>query len=758
MAQWLTGWSYRKACTIRGSSAGAVADYQIKIVVRYGSGSDSGQNVYLNGKCRSDFGDVRFTDSDGTTLLSYWIEKLVLSGYAVFWVKVPYIPTYPSTKTIYIYYGNPYATSMSNGSATWDFFDDFDDLSGWIVGYGTWSASDSVAHQTNVYTTNPWQDGLRAKNPPTIINRKVGCKMRVPTPSRYHYVAYSGKWQNYDNFLHSELRVEDNYVRGHARINATWKTIREWAFALNTDTWYTLITKYYGSSIKIIDPAGVEHSFSDSDWDQTWIGLNLHTWNSKGDFDWIFVGKYVEPEPVITAWGSEETPAVAYTKTLTDLLGLLDRSSKRASKFVFDRVGLFDFYSRVWSVKRLFIDRIILTDFYSRVWGLLRGYRESIGLSDYYSRMWSLFRGYSEIIGLTDYVSKFFSKSLFDYVGLLDCYSRVWSAFVSYFESVGLADYVLKVSDYLVKRSSKALLDSLGLLDYYFRTWNLLREYSESVSLLDFIANAPLLYKLEALSLMDYLSRDAVKTLVDLLFIVDYYSRVWSVLRSYSESVGLEDFVVKRLAIFKFDTLGMSDYVSRIPSKLLLDALDLVDYYARVLSYSRSYLEYLGLSDYLAKGSSKALVDSVGLADYYSRMWSSYRIYSEKVGVSDYIAKEPSKSLYDVLGLTDCYSRMWSLLREYYEPLSLSDYISKLMSKSLVDSVGLLDYYSRLWNVLREYYESLGLSDYVSKGSLKALREMILLWDAIAYVQNPLELWKLIRKLTWLVDIGVCDL
>ncbi|MEM0476126.1 MAG: DUF2341 domain-containing protein, partial [Candidatus Aenigmatarchaeota archaeon] len=40
------------------------------------------------------------------------------------WVKVPSIPA-NSNKTIYLYYGNPSATSMSNGDNTFIFFDDF---------------------------------------------------------------------------------------------------------------------------------------------------------------------------------------------------------------------------------------------------------------------------------------------------------------------------------------------------------------------------------------------------------------------------------------------------------------------------------------------------------------------------------------------------------------------------------------------------------------------------------------------------------
>ena len=56
---WLSRWQYRKKHEVNGSTAGAVTDYQIRIRVHYGSGTDDGEDVYLNEKCRTDFGDIR---------------------------------------------------------------------------------------------------------------------------------------------------------------------------------------------------------------------------------------------------------------------------------------------------------------------------------------------------------------------------------------------------------------------------------------------------------------------------------------------------------------------------------------------------------------------------------------------------------------------------------------------------------------------------------------------------------------------------
>lgn len=55
--------------------------------------------VCLNGRCRTDFGDVRFTDSLGNDL-DYWIQTQVDSEYAVFWVEIPTIPAAPDRKSV----------------------------------------------------------------------------------------------------------------------------------------------------------------------------------------------------------------------------------------------------------------------------------------------------------------------------------------------------------------------------------------------------------------------------------------------------------------------------------------------------------------------------------------------------------------------------------------------------------------------------------------------------------------------------------
>jgi len=114
-----SSWSYRAPITIDNSGS-SLTDYQIKV------------NVTYDADMKPDFSDIRFADSDGSTLLSHWRESYTTSTSATFWVKVPSIPT--GTKTIYMYYDNAGASSTSDGTATFIFFDDFSgDLSKWNI-------------------------------------------------------------------------------------------------------------------------------------------------------------------------------------------------------------------------------------------------------------------------------------------------------------------------------------------------------------------------------------------------------------------------------------------------------------------------------------------------------------------------------------------------------------------------------------------------------------------------------------------------
>ena len=106
-------WHYRRPVTINSSTA--LSYYQVLVKL------DSSNFDFSLAK--TDGADVRFTHSDGMAELEYWIESWSsASQLAYVWVRVTSLLI--GDTTIYLYYNNPAATSASDGTATFDFFDD----------------------------------------------------------------------------------------------------------------------------------------------------------------------------------------------------------------------------------------------------------------------------------------------------------------------------------------------------------------------------------------------------------------------------------------------------------------------------------------------------------------------------------------------------------------------------------------------------------------------------------------------------------
>jgi hypothetical protein len=129
---WDYGWIYRRPVTIdnTGNSEGLV-NYQLLM------------NISFDGDMRPDFSDVRFAQYNQTlgyaVALPYYIESKADGAYASVWVNVSDIAA-QGNSTIYMYYGNPSASSASNSTRTFDLFDDFEgvvlDTSKWAYSTG----------------------------------------------------------------------------------------------------------------------------------------------------------------------------------------------------------------------------------------------------------------------------------------------------------------------------------------------------------------------------------------------------------------------------------------------------------------------------------------------------------------------------------------------------------------------------------------------------------------------------------------------
>jgi len=120
-----TGWAYYKQLDIT-DSANVSANYQMKLTVYSGTGTDNPSNgeVYCDNHCENFPDDIRFgtTNNPSTaTQLSQWIEEYDATQ-AIIWVKLPS----DGSDTIYMFIGNSAASQYSSGSDTFIFFESWD--------------------------------------------------------------------------------------------------------------------------------------------------------------------------------------------------------------------------------------------------------------------------------------------------------------------------------------------------------------------------------------------------------------------------------------------------------------------------------------------------------------------------------------------------------------------------------------------------------------------------------------------------------
>ena len=107
-----SSWLARRKITFDNSAlSGSLTNFPVLVSVT------SSQINYAKTQNRGQ--DIRFVDADGTTALSYEIEKWDESGTSLIWVKVPTLSN-NNTDYIYMYYHNTTATDNQSVTSVWD--------------------------------------------------------------------------------------------------------------------------------------------------------------------------------------------------------------------------------------------------------------------------------------------------------------------------------------------------------------------------------------------------------------------------------------------------------------------------------------------------------------------------------------------------------------------------------------------------------------------------------------------------------------
>ncbi len=321
---WLTGWTYRKEITVTNASA----NYQTKVLVGESAGA-TGEEVDCNSHCQTDFDDIRFTGSDGTTLLDYWIESITgatPNQLATIWVENDATPS----TTCYMYYGKADATAVSNGANTFIVFDDFErGNDGDTIG-GSWTEGAPHVHistEQDIGNVAGYTGTRSAKfvstNPRAYTTIPVTASANIAIRFRY----YKEDAADFDMYhgdgttvLAALPQANENYLvyDGASSVDTTLD-VQKNAWGLHEINNINWTAKTITAVIDGVTKTGIDISYASASFTNIFqmggtITANADTW-----IDDFIVRKWAATEPTF-AWGTEETPFPTVTTQAASLV------------------------------------------------------------------------------------------------------------------------------------------------------------------------------------------------------------------------------------------------------------------------------------------------------------------------------------------------------------------------------------------------------------------------------------------------------
>jgi len=307
---WLTGWTYRKSVTLSRAS-GAVNNYQMKLLVGESSGA-TGEDVDCGGHVLATFNDLRFTTSDGETLLDYWIESI--SGatpncLATVWIEFDSIGT--GATTFYMYYGKADAAAVSSGANTFLFFDDFPgvaiDTDKWDVTGSGITVGSSVA--VLAATSGDKNQRLFSDSAWMVDNET---KLRIKVKSLYLSTTgecdFSAMKADYGTFVAAEFSHR-NGASVYWNYTSAVSNNKSNILGDAANTWCIIQLRRHALALWTLNDANeVSNSTSyPTDAMKVFLRSDYYTGNQTLSVDWVFVANNRATEPAWGAWGAEES-------------------------------------------------------------------------------------------------------------------------------------------------------------------------------------------------------------------------------------------------------------------------------------------------------------------------------------------------------------------------------------------------------------------------------------------------------------------
>jgi hypothetical protein len=332
--EWFSAsWSKRKRVAISNPTSQAYTDIPVQLVVDY------------DADMQSDFDDLRFTDSGGTTSISHWIEDVNVSASSTVWVNVPSLPASGSA-IVYVYYGNGSATDGSVGTTTFAFFDDFEDdnISEYTGGdTGLFQVDTSFNHNGSFGLEADFGDegeqttngGIRqtgslttSTSPGNTIRFFQYVDTTPPDDDACTFFAVQAAEQNYavcfDVFSTPDRVVLAENIEAYS--GSAGGTVHDAESVTFSDgAWYEVVVNWVSDNdprinVTVYDASGaVFATLTSNDSSYSSGGVGFGFWGQHGGWDFYSVRPYIASDPTYV-FGAEQANSGATWKVAEDTL------------------------------------------------------------------------------------------------------------------------------------------------------------------------------------------------------------------------------------------------------------------------------------------------------------------------------------------------------------------------------------------------------------------------------------------------------
>jgi hypothetical protein len=268
----------------------------------------------------ANFADFRVTNGtdcnmDGGTSLDFWRDPTACTGNTATPCTVYIEANQANMSTFLVYYNATGASDASNGKATFDLFDDFDDSS---INTTIWETSGSVT-ETGGYAMleGGGSSDFLFSNTSTLsfsTNKLVHAYSRADGTYEAPHMSYSGfmdanNKDNYSFSIRDESGGEKTYWNGDDSKGNSWKT-DFWSGYDHVKAWKHHVIARNGSSTAYTSMCSGEASESKTFTNTNAMDVYLRNWNSEQEdsdtkVDWIFVADYSDPSPSWSIGGVE---------------------------------------------------------------------------------------------------------------------------------------------------------------------------------------------------------------------------------------------------------------------------------------------------------------------------------------------------------------------------------------------------------------------------------------------------------------------